>query len=280
MDSAQLLQKILSSAPKITLNGKVYYIVENDRKVLEEDLPDYAESVCDSSACAAQTNAKSSELVSATLGKRKMRWRAPAILTWKMDEASFLGNKKRLENATKFCKKAAEDWNDAATEKGIYDKIHFEQTDGEAAFQFAFHPFPDSPGLLALAFFPNATKDERFVYIGPGALDEYIGYDQVGIIRHELGHVIGCRHEHILPQAQAGMTEEEKADMEQWVIGKIGGAALTKYDGQSVMHYPIDPTTGKGTYDFKISKLDKEGFAALYSATYDPETIQEFDVKI
>ena len=201
------------------------------------------------------------------------------VLTWKMDEDSFKGHPKRRKKALKLCIAATDDWNNAVREMGVYDKIHFERAaEGKPVFTFAFHPFDTDPGLLALAFFPNAPVEERVVYIGPGALDSYIGYDQVGIIRHELGHVIGARHEHIRPESMAHLTEEEKQKMEQWVTGEISGEALTKFDGQSVMHYPVDPAKGLGTYEFELSETDKEGFAALYAPPYDEATMREFSI--
>jgi hypothetical protein len=280
LNASDLHEIILSSAPSITIDGKLYYIVENDRKVLDTQVAKYAESVVAASSTTTQGPQKSSELVSATEDDRKMRWKAPTVLTWAMDRASFNGNEERLANALHFCTRATEDWNQAALDRNIFDKIRFEPAaEGrEPAFRFAFHPFSDQPGLLALAFFPNAPKEDRVVYIGPGALDAFVGYDQVGIIRHELGHVLGFRHEHIRKESTKGMTAEEMALVEQWVTGGIGGDALTKFDGQSVMHYPVDPAHGLGTYDFELSDTDKEGFGALYSAPYDPATIREFTI--
>jgi hypothetical protein len=209
-----------------------------------------------------------------------MRWKAPTVLTWKIDRASFNGDETRRAHALKFCTKAAKDWNDAAREKGIFDKIHFQEVaeDVSAAFLVSFYPFDAKDGLLALAFFPNAPLDERVVYVGPLTLDSFVGYDQVGVIRHEFGHVLGFRHEQIRKEAMVGMTPEEEEHAEQWVTGGIGGEAITKYDGQSVMHYPIDPAKGIGTFDFELSEIDKEGFGTLYSAPYDPATIREFTV--
>lgn len=278
MNPNDLYEKLLER-PTIELGGKRYYIFENDHKVSEDDLMGYAESICNPSPAVAKDGKKPSELVSATVDGRKMRWRAPAVLTWEMDEASFGGNRQRLENALRFCTAATEDWNKAAREMGIYDKIHFEPAGGSPpAFTFAFDLFTAEPNLLAVAFFPNASGEERVVYIGPGALDRFRGYDQVGIIRHELGHVLGARHEHIRPQATAHLTEEEKQLAEQWIDGVIGAEELTRFDGQSVMHYPIAPGRGLGTFDFEISQTDKEGFAALYAPPYDEATMREFTI--
>ena len=61
--------------------------------------------------------------------------------------------------------------------------------------------------------------------------------------------------------------------MENWVTGGIGGEALSKYDSQSVMHYPLN---GHGTLDFQISDLDKAGFQKLY--TLPTAEVREFPI--
>lgn len=280
MNASDLAEKIFTSAPSITIDGTLYYIVENDRKIPDTQVLAYSQSIMGHSSAPPPGEGGPSELVSATEDGRKMRWKAPTVLTWSMDRASFNGDETRLANALEFCIKAAKDWNEAALEKGIFDKIHFQEVAEVAcaAFRISFYPFSADSGLLALAFFPNAPLNERVVYVGPLALDSFVGYDQVGVIRHEFGHVLGFRHEQIRKEAMVGMTAEEKEHAEQWVTGGIGGEAITKYDGQSVMHYPIDPAKGIGTFNFELSEIDKEGFHALYSAPYDPATIREFTV--
>src|SRR5262249_54077345 len=82
-------------------------------------------------------------------------------------------------------------------------------------------------------------------------------FDKVGVLRHELGHVLGFRHEHIRSEAPAVCQTGEQ----------IGFAyKATNYDPQSVMHYfcgdgsPVDEERKK----LKISDLDKKGAQLLY----------------
>jgi hypothetical protein len=70
-----------------------------------------------------------------------------------------------------------------------------------------------------------------------------------GILRHELGHTLGFRHEHTRPEAGACFEDNK------W-------RALTSYDGYSVMHYPH--CNGKGNTSLVLSNKDKEGAALLY----------------
>jgi hypothetical protein len=113
------------------------------------------------------------------------------------------------------------------------------------------------------------------VNIGPTTFVEPNAFDPVGVVRHELGHVLGFRHEHIRPEAQEGMSWWEKSNMEQWVTGGLGAENLTDYDSQSVMHYPLN---GRGTLDFKLSASDKAGFKTLYTIPADSDEVREFPV--
>jgi hypothetical protein len=197
----------------------------------------------------------------------------PVALTWAIDEGSFNGRPAtELAQAKVICKQATDDWNSAGVSKGIDDKISFKHDTTDPVFVFRFENFPQ-PNLYALAFFPNDLVADRIVHIGPTTFSTPNSFDAVGVIRHELGHVLGFRHEHIRPQAQTGMTPQERSLMEQWVTGGIGGLALNPYDAQSVMHYPIN---GGGTLDFKLTDADKEGFKKLY--TLPAADVKEYSI--
>ena len=270
MTVSDLVEKIKSTSPKVTLDGQTYYIVELDQKLKESELQRYAAGILNAAQI---TKADAPEgLVAATIDGKPMRWEIPVVLTWAIDEASFSGHAAELAVAKTICTKATEAWNSAASASGILNSVRFAEDGNDPVFKFKFEQFGD-PNLYAFAFFPNDTADKRFVHIGPTTFLQPNDFDQVGVIRHELGHVLGFRHEHIRPEAQAGMTPAEKASMEKWVTGGIGGEALSKYDSQSVMHYPLN---GHGTLDFQISDLDKEGFKKLY--TLPAAEVREFPI--
>jgi hypothetical protein len=73
----------------------------------------------------------------------------------------------------------------------------------------------------------------------------------VGVFRHELGHVLGLRHEHTRPDA--GTCAENSA----W-------RAVTAYDRSSAMHYPW--CNGNPQSDLSVTALDAAGVRALYGA--------------
>ena len=270
MDPVKLVEIIKAESPKFVINGETYYIVELDRKLKESELLVYAQEFL---ALPAKSKTEAPEgLVAATVDGKPMRWELPVVLTWAIDEGSFAGREADLAKAKEICSDATEHWNAAATEHGIHDSIHFKEDAADPVFTFRFELF-SNPNLYAFAFFPNDSADKRIVHIGPTTFKTPNSFDAVGVIRHELGHVLGFRHEHIRAEAQVGMTPLQKSQMEKWVTGGIGGDALTDYDSQSVMHYPLN---GRGTLDFKLSDADKAGFKKLY--TLPVGDVKEFPV--
>lgn len=109
---------------------------------------------------------------------------------------------------------------------------------------------PSSSGAyLARAFFPSTGRSGRNVILDNSMFGD-ASVSPVGVTRHELGHVLGFRHEHTRPEA--GTCFEDSS----W-------RAVTAYDAASVMHYPH--CNGLGSWASKpLSALDAQGAAALY----------------
>jgi serralysin len=80
-----------------------------------------------------------------------------------------------------------------------------------------------------------------------------------GTMKHELGHMLGFRHEHVWGNGGAGGCTSETAT-DSFV--DLGFRRLTNYDQASVMHYP--GICGKPNVDFAISALDGEGARQVY----------------
>jgi hypothetical protein len=105
---------------------------------------------------------------------------------------------------------------------------------------------------IARAFFPNTPAELRSVILDSsyfaqnGTTSRFTG---PGVLRHELGHVLGYRHEHI--RGIPGCYMEDN----NW-------RPLTPYDGRSVMHYPCGPSAARG--DLVLTPLDVAGHRRLY----------------
>lgn len=119
---------------------------------------------------------------------------------------------------------------------------------------FDIRPVNSGGQYLARAFFPNDQRADRNVLIDPGSFDP----QQTGniplenILGHELGHVLGFRHEHIRPEANAAECAEDT---------EFRG--LTPYDSASVMHYP--QCNGTST-TLAFTERDRQGVVSVYGA--------------
>jgi len=102
---------------------------------------------------------------------------------------------------------------------------------------------------LARSFFPSSSRSAREVLISSDSFGNISPWTLTGILRHELGHTLGFRHEHTRPEA--GVCFEDN----DW-------RALTAYDSASVMHYPQCNGTNRG--DLVLTSLDRSGAKKLY----------------
>ncbi|MFP2933489.1 M57 family metalloprotease [Pyxidicoccus sp. 3LG] len=116
---------------------------------------------------------------------------------------------------------------------------------------FDVRPVNSGGQYLARAFFPNDSRANRNVLIDNTAFGNTSPWTLTGILRHELGHTLGFRHEHTRPES--GTCFEDS----NW-------RALTTYDSASVMHYP--QCNGSQTGDLVITAKDTQGIQALYGA--------------
>jgi serine protease len=116
---------------------------------------------------------------------------------------------------------------------------------------FDVRPVNVNGQYLARAFFPDEPRPTRNVLVDNSSfqLDPNAKLSLQGILRHELGHTIGFRHEHTRPDS--GTCFEDN----NW-------RPLTSYDAFSVMHYP--QCNGKGDWALTLTNIDSNGAACLY----------------
>lgn len=101
---------------------------------------------------------------------------------------------------------------------------------------------------IARAFFPDSPKSQRNVLVTPSLTTS--GWSPASVMGHELGHVLGFRHEHTRPEAGTCFEDDS------WV-------PLTPYDARSIMHYP---QCNGASSSLGFSSLDAAGVRSAYGS--------------
>jgi Dual-action HEIGH metallo-peptidase len=145
---------------------------------------------------------------------------------------------------------STEDWMAVANVKFIYVSAQDSNCNSTNP-NVVFDVVPVGGGsFLASSFFPSYKRADRTLKIDASSF-KFSQNSFVGFIRHELGHVLGFRHEHI-SKSSAHLCPEDNQF-----------SPLTAYDQLSVMHYP--QCGGKNFIeDMTLSELDKEGARKVY----------------
>ena len=166
-------------------------------------------------------------------------------LTYCVSQSSFGSQYSAVVNAMAA---AASAWESAARVKFVHDASQDGNCSKSSNVVFDVRQVC-SGRYLARSFFPSSSRASREVLIDCSSFGNISPYSLNGVLRHELGHTIGFRHEHTRPEA--GTCFEDNS----W-------RALTSYDSSSVMHYPQCNGTNKS--DLSLTTKDKSGAGSLY----------------
>ena len=144
---------------------------------------------------------------------------------------------------------------DAWEQQGDIDFVYLPLQDSNCTAintQVVFDVRPvNGQSYLARAFFPDDSRGNRNVLINSTAFTTTGKLTLLGILRHELGHTLGFRHEHTRPESGTCFEDND------WV-------PLTSYDAFSVMHYP--QCNGQGDWTLTLTVKDKLGICKQYGA--------------
>lgn len=199
-----------------------------------------------------ELNVREGQLIVNRVGSADDKWSNTAKLNISYCVSDSFGTRKAT--VVQGMAQATGAWEAAANVKFNYLSQHDANcTASNSGVVFDVRPVNVNGQYLARAFFPSNSRSARNVLLD-NSMFTSSGVSFVGVIRHELGHVLGFRHEHTRPQAGATDCFEDN----QW-------RELTSYDSASVMHYP----QCNGTNSFSVmnlTTLDKQGAAALYGA--------------
>jgi len=153
-------------------------------------------------------------------------------------------------------RQAAAAWEAVADVRFVHDQTADANCNAaNGAVVFDVRPVDVEGRYYARAFFPRNARPERNILIDASSfrLNPADKLQLAGILRHELGHVLGFRHEHTRPEAGACF---EDADWKPVGDGN--------YDAFSVMHYP--QCNGLGDWSLTLTDGDKLGAACFYGS--------------
>ena len=149
--------------------------------------------------------------------------------------------------------RAASAWENVANVRFIHDSTQDDNcTDTNTAVKFNVRQVPAG---RCSAFLPSWVRSKRFLAVDVNVCGD-ASRAAVGVLMHELGHVLGFRHEHIRTAPIRSACWESEPPFSR---------AVTAYDPASVMHYQGCPnSTNFGPWF--ITELDIQGAQALYEA--------------
>lgn len=122
-------------------------------------------------------------------------------------------------------------------------------------------------GDRAAAFFPSYPRAKRQLRIGANLIDinnlHFNYFSLYGAMRHELGHILGLRHEHIRNDISF---PEMEGKLKENCLKELNEApyyfALTPPDFHSVMAYP--PCVNREWFDLFLSAWDIQAIEQMY----------------
>jgi hypothetical protein len=171
-------------------------------------------------------------------------------LTYAVDRGSF-SQGTTFQMIVNNMTQATAAWQDACPVCGL-EFIHRADQDAAAStaqVNFVVRNFDAHGEYIAASFFPHDAPARRFLNLDPSYYSTT--YDKTGVLRHELGHVLGYRHEHI--EGVPGCYRDPLEDR-HWL-------PLTNYDSKSVMHYFCG---GGGSLTLELTPTDIRGHRSAY----------------
>lgn len=257
-DESSILATLQAKARTTEIDGQKYYLLEGDLVLDDDELALYAlqREALDMARSVGLENVspqQPSGLVAQGAGGKVVRWQPALVLTYCILKTT-LTPPGQYDMVRANMKLATADWENTCGVKFEHKDV-LDDSPGTAnpGVLFTVRGIDAGGKFIAASFFPNDPAIRRRLVIDPSYFSGNLGFDKVGVLRHELGHVLGFRHEHIRSGAPPGCPDED-------VFGII---ELNAYDPKSVMHYFCG---GVGSRDLAITPEDKAASQGVYGS--------------
>jgi hypothetical protein len=259
-----LVDRIKDEAPQVHLECEPLgissrrFVVEGDIGLPESKVLSYAARRIEiAEAVHADPGAEKQGLLGIERDGKILRWRPGQVLTyavWRPSFGSDAESDAEYQAVVEGMEAATADWQSIC---GItFEHVAAKDTAENLALGEVTFPVLREQGggsTIAMAFFPDDPLDSRVVWAFDGYFGPNPAFDPTGVMRHELGHVLGFRHEHIRPQA-ADLFDPESTEHT---------TEITAYDPKSVMHYV---KAGLGDPKLQFTESDVTGARQVYGA--------------
>ncbi|WP_425391459.1 matrixin family metalloprotease [Ekhidna sp.] len=175
-------------------------------------------------------------------------------LTYAVVRSSF-PSENEYKSVVRYMAEATRNWSDILPEKVAFKHLSYLDDQLRPSQQhpdvtFTIRHYNSGGKFVAAAFFPHYSKYRWKVRIDPSYYTTRA--DKVGVLRHEIGHILGFRHEHIRAEAPIDCPREDDTTFDP----------LTSYDKVSVMHYPCG---GFGDLNLAFTEKDIKGSRLIYN---------------
>lgn len=232
----------------LIIDSKKYYIVEGDLLLNEYEYTQYRISLL----VPIDSTRLEEKLVGEIRNNKIVKWPQDYVIKFCISKNTFQ-TLDQYNLVKENMKVATKEWENTCNVRFYYDEnkdINNILTP-TSDLTFVVMGYNTNSSFIASAFFPYDPPTKRRLLIDPSYFNT--SYDKIGVLRHELGHILGFRHEHIRGNVPLICKGESS----------VGTINITQYDPKSVMHYFCE---GIGNIKLEITEIDRQGSQSIYGS--------------